>query len=162
MIRSNFFLAFVILWSCTYTQDCFASNIDSNYPKKKKRINKELIDKVNFIREEHNLPEKNIFFFFDFLQKNDSTFLEIGYDFNPPLIMSNEVESLGYLVYKNDTFILLNRKLSIGFINYFVEVKKLKKNIDKLVDMYRGSMDGYTYVFYINELKELIFVRKDF
>ena len=159
MIRRKFFLVFVILWSCVCTPNCFVSNIDSNYPQKKKRINKELIDKVNFIREEHNLPEKNIFFIFYFYQKNDSTFLSIGYDLSPPLIISKEVESLGYSVYKNDFFIFLNRKLSIDFINYFVEIKKLKKNLKKDIDR---TMDGYRYVFYINELKELIFVRKDF
>jgi hypothetical protein len=160
MFRNKFLLAFVtilLLFICT--QNIYASDSGINLHFKKPKIKKELIKKVKFIRKDANLIKNKYFYNFLFYQENDSIFLNISYDRCPPFIISDKVDLLGYSVYKNNYLVFMNFMIPHELINYFMETKRLYKDIAELWEIGYG-IDGKTYVFYINELKELVFIRK--
>jgi len=160
MKKFKLFIFFVILLLFSNMQNCIAFNLCGK-PFCKKTINKEIIEKVKLIRKDVNLKSKIVFFDFFFYQKNDSIFLDISYDLGPPYNMSNEIEELGFIVYKDNALTFANKKISHELICHFINIKKLNKDIEYLREkLSRGQCDGETYVFYINELKELVFLRK--
>jgi len=160
MKKFKLFIFFVILLLFSNMQNCIAFNL-CDKPFRKKTINKEIIEKVKFIRKDIEIKKEIVFFDFFFYQKNDSIFLDISYDFGPPYIMSDEIENLGFIVYKNNALIFMNEQISHELICHFINIKKLNKDIEYLREkLSRGHCDGETYVFYINELKELVFLRK--
>ena len=160
MIRNKLFLAFAILVLSCFFMNGFASVLKNDSHKKRPGIEKKLIEQIKYIRKDRDFEKNRVFFGIDLYENNDTIFVNISYDFGPPLIMSDKVKLLGYSMYKNNVLVFMNMQLPDEAVNNLVDIKNLRKDPEEVTIRPYPIIEGQTYVYYVNELNDLIFVRK--
>ena len=159
MTRNKLFIVFVFLVFCGYGSCGFASDLYNEINKKKPKIEKKLLNKIEFIRNDANFNKEKLFLLFLFYEKNDTLFANISYDLGPPYFFSDK-NFIGYSMYKNNVLIFMS-EISYEIVSNFVEINKLNFNLEDIGKMTPHNwVDGETYVFYINELNEFILSHK--